>query len=128
MSRQKKPKSPTIKGKRDGHNKRRVTLDNHPSQVSGMFKDDPTFEEFREILRQQREDDLKLANEEISRNSSNDGVFEPGEAIATLTGNLIDGTPIEGTDTICIVGPPLAPRLNSRSKLTTTWARIKTRR
>ena len=26
----------------------------HPSQVSGMFQDDPTFEEFCEILRQQR--------------------------------------------------------------------------
>ena len=65
MSQQKKPKPPTIKGKRDGHNKRRVTLDNHPSQMSGMFKDDPTFEEFREILRQQREEDLRLANEEI---------------------------------------------------------------
>ena len=65
MSQQKKPKPPTIKSIRDGHNKRRVTLDNHPSQVDGMFKDAPTFEEFREILRQQREDDLRLANEEI---------------------------------------------------------------
>ena len=27
----------------------------------------------------------------------------PGHAEATLTGELIDGTPIEGTDSICIV-------------------------
>ena len=27
----------------------------------------------------------------------------PGDSMATLTGNLIDGTPIKGTDTICIV-------------------------
>jgi hypothetical protein len=57
----------------------------------------------------------------------NDGVFAPGNATATLTGNTSDGTPFAGTDTICIVGdpPPAAPRLNTRSKLTTTWGRIK---
>jgi hypothetical protein len=38
---------------------------NHPSEVSGMFKDDPTFEEFCEILRQQREEDYRQVNEEI---------------------------------------------------------------
>ena len=32
-----------------------------------------------------------------------DGVFENGETEATITGNLYDGTAIEGTDTICIV-------------------------
>lgn len=32
-----------------------------------------------------------------------DGVFQNGEGTATLTGNLFDGTPIEGTDSICIV-------------------------
>jgi hypothetical protein len=29
--------------------------------------------------------------------------WEPGDATATLTGELLDGTPIEGTDDICIV-------------------------
>jgi hypothetical protein len=33
--------------------------ESHPSQVSGMFQDDPTFEELCEILRQQREEDLE---------------------------------------------------------------------
>lgn len=31
-----------------------------------------------------------------------DGVFEQGTATATLTGELLDGTPIEGVDEICI--------------------------
>ena len=31
-----------------------------------------------------------------------DGTFTPGNATATLTGNLLDGTPIVGTDSICI--------------------------
>jgi hypothetical protein len=33
--------------------------------VSGLFKEDPTFEEFCAILRQQREEDYRRANEEI---------------------------------------------------------------
>jgi len=32
-----------------------------------------------------------------------DGVFQQGDTTATLTGETLDGTPIEGTDTICIV-------------------------
>lgn len=32
-----------------------------------------------------------------------DGVFSEGDTIATITGNLFDGTPIQGTDSICIV-------------------------
>jgi hypothetical protein len=32
-----------------------------------------------------------------------DGNFVEGQTVATLTGTLLDGTPIEGTDTICIV-------------------------
>jgi hypothetical protein len=32
----------------------RVPAGLHPSQVSGMFQDDPTSEECRDILRQQR--------------------------------------------------------------------------
>ncbi len=34
-----------------------------------------------------------------------DGVFELGDESATLTGELYDGTPITGTDSICIVPP-----------------------
>lgn len=65
-------------------------------------------------------DDLMLQIEDV------DGSFEPGDTEAVLTGNLVDGTPFQGTDTICIVGPTSeAPRLNSRPKLTTTWASIK---
>jgi len=37
----------------------------HPSQVSGMFQDDPTFEEFCEILRQQRTADYRQAQEDV---------------------------------------------------------------
>lgn len=32
-----------------------------------------------------------------------DGAFASGEGTATLTGNLFDGTPIEGSDSICVV-------------------------
>ncbi len=32
-----------------------------------------------------------------------DGVFEEGDTLATLTGSLFDGTSIEGSDAICIV-------------------------
>ncbi|MFC1716025.1 LamG domain-containing protein [Candidatus Poribacteria bacterium] len=57
-----------------------------------------------------------------------DGTFTSGDATAIVTGNLLDGTPFEGADTICIVGnSSLAPRLRTRSKLTTTWAGIKSR-
>ena len=31
-----------------------------------------------------------------------DGVFQVGTTVATLTGELFDGTPIKGTDTVCI--------------------------
>jgi len=37
----------------------------HPSQVSGIFQDDPTFEEFCEILRQQRAADYQQAQENV---------------------------------------------------------------
>jgi hypothetical protein len=32
-----------------------------------------------------------------------DAAFPPGEGSATVTGELFDGTPIEGSDSICIV-------------------------
>ena len=41
--------------------------------------------------------DLVIQIEEI------DGTFEVGDSTATLTGNLLDGTPIEGQDSIRIV-------------------------
>src|SRR5439155_24163558 len=37
----------------------------HPAQVSGLFRNDPTFEDFRKILREQREEDYRRAMEEI---------------------------------------------------------------
>ena len=39
----------------------------HPSKVSGMFKDDPTFDEFLEILHEQREEDYRQTICEIDR-------------------------------------------------------------
>jgi len=53
-----------------------------------------------------------------------DQVFETGDGVATLTGNLYEGTPIEGTDSICIVpggsGKSIAPGAES-----STWGKIK---
>lgn len=51
-----KHKSPEVPGVPEGL---------HPSQVSGMFQDDPTFEEFCEILRQQRAADYQQAQEDV---------------------------------------------------------------
>jgi len=47
-----KPKVPEMRGVPEGL---------QPSQVSGMFQDDPTFEEFCDILRQQRAADYQQA-------------------------------------------------------------------
>jgi len=44
-------------------------------------------------------DDLVVQIEDI------DGAFTNGTGTATLTGQLLDGTPFEGTDDICIVPP-----------------------
>ena len=65
MPRKRKPKPTTTPGKLDSHYIYQPPEGSHPSQVSGIFKDDPAFEEFREILRQQREEDYRRANEEI---------------------------------------------------------------
>jgi hypothetical protein len=37
----------------------------HPARVSGLFRNDPTFEDFRKILREQREQDCRRAEEKI---------------------------------------------------------------
>jgi hypothetical protein len=65
MPRQKKPKTTITNDKLDDRHVRWAPEGSHPSQVSGMFKNDPTFGEFRKILRQQREEDYQRANEEI---------------------------------------------------------------
>ncbi len=65
MSRQRKSQTTITNGRLDDRYVRWAPKGSHPSQVSGLFKDDPTFEEFREILRQQREDDYRQADEEI---------------------------------------------------------------
>ena len=64
MSQHKKTKPAIRKGKLNGHDVYWSPEDSHPSQVSGIFENDPLFEEFREILRQQREEDYRRANEE----------------------------------------------------------------
>jgi hypothetical protein len=65
MSRQKQLKTRTTKGKLDSRSVHWTPEGSHPSQVSGMFEADPTFKEFCEILRQQREEDYRRANEAI---------------------------------------------------------------
>jgi hypothetical protein len=49
-------KTPKVCWEPEGH---------HPSQASGIFKDDPTFEEFRDILRRQRAEDYQQAHEDL---------------------------------------------------------------
>jgi hypothetical protein len=56
------------------------------------------------------------------------GVFSPGDTTATVTGKLYDGTLFVGTDSIRIVGSSApAPRLSTQSRLTTTWASVKSK-
>jgi len=64
VSRKRKTESKTI-SKLDSRSVHWASDGSRPSQVSGIFKDDATFEEFREILQQQREEDYREANEEI---------------------------------------------------------------
>jgi hypothetical protein len=47
----------------------------HPAEVSGMFQDDPTFEDFRNILHEQREADYRRASEEIEALTHPDHAF-----------------------------------------------------
>src|SRR5262249_1934932 len=55
-----------------GANELRPAADGaHPALVSGMFREDPTFEEFRKILAEQRDEDYRRAKEEIA--SARDG-------------------------------------------------------
>jgi hypothetical protein len=65
MRRQRKSKTPISSGKLSDRGVRWAPQGSHPSQVSGMFKKDPTFKEFRKILRQQRQEDYRRANKEI---------------------------------------------------------------
>lgn len=65
MSLQRKSQTKIMNARLDNRYVRWAPKGSHPSQVSGLFKDDPTFEEFREILRQQREGDYRQADEEI---------------------------------------------------------------
>jgi hypothetical protein len=63
MARKRKPTVHKGKSKLDGVP---VTGNGkHPARVSGLFRNDPTFEDFRKILGEQREEDYRRAMEEI---------------------------------------------------------------
>ena len=65
MAKQRKSKTVTASGKLDASYVFWAPTESHPSQVSGLFHDDPTFEEFCAILRQRRAVDYRRANEVI---------------------------------------------------------------
>ncbi len=65
MASHKSPKTSTVWGKHKVPEVYEVPEGFHPSQASGMFQDDPTFEEFCEILRQQRAADYQQAQEDV---------------------------------------------------------------
>ena len=65
MPRQSKAQTPTPSTSDDCHG-RWAPAESHPSQASGLLADDPTFEEFCDILRQQREGDYQRASEDIA--------------------------------------------------------------
>jgi hypothetical protein len=65
MSGRKKPKRPVEKDRAEEAQLRLAANGSHPGQVSGMFHDDPTFAEFRKILRGQREADYRQASKEL---------------------------------------------------------------
>ena len=43
-----------------------ASTESPPAQVSGLLQDDPTFEEFRAMLRQQRAEDYRRVNKAIN--------------------------------------------------------------
>ena len=88
MSRKRKTK-PKISSKLDSRSVHWAPDGSHPSQVSGIFKGDVTFEEFREILRQQREEDYRRANEEIDSIICEE---EEAEVYSSLTPTLSQTT------------------------------------
>ncbi len=63
MASKRKPTVRTRKSKLDGVHVARNGK--HPARVSGLFRNDPTFEDFRKILGEQREEDCRRAKEEI---------------------------------------------------------------
>ena len=65
MAKQRKSNTTTTAGTLDARDVLWAPKERHPSQVSGLFQDDPTFEEFRAILRPQRAEDYRRANEAI---------------------------------------------------------------
>ncbi len=65
MAKQRQSTTTTTSGTLDERYVFWAPAERHPSQVSGLFQDDPTFEEFRAILRQQRAEDYRRANEAI---------------------------------------------------------------
>ena len=63
MPRQKKSPTSALSSTLDDRSVRWSPEDSHPSQVSGVFKRDPTFTEFRKILKQQRQEDYQQVRE-----------------------------------------------------------------
>ena len=60
-----KNKQPAETAKLGKHQVRFAANGSHPSKVSGIFRDDPAFAEFRKILVEQHEEDSRQVNEEI---------------------------------------------------------------
>jgi len=78
MAKQRKSNTTTTSGTLDARYVLWALPENHPSRVSGFFQDDPTFEEFRAILHQQRAEDYRRVNEAI------DAILRKAEEVAHL--------------------------------------------
>lgn len=63
MPRQRKLPTPVLSSTLDDRSVCWAPEDSHPSQVSGLLKHDPTFPEFRKILKQQRQEDSQQIRE-----------------------------------------------------------------
>ena len=63
MPRQRKSTTPVLSGTLDDRSVCWAPEDSHPSQVSGLLKRDPTFKEFRKILKQQHQEDYQQVRE-----------------------------------------------------------------